>query len=243
MEMRRFGILAAVLGGVGVSSSAWAAVVTFAPATTISGDTDISKPVGATVVNAITFSNSGPVTVNGVTFTALAGGNQSTITSGNLSLAVSGTGTAGDAGNAYTGGTNNPYASLSTNMQSLVSHGVYNDGSQFQLTYSNLTVGQNYQFETLVNDSRPIQRSQTVTSGGGNTVTLLYATSGSAGALGQYTIGTFKADAVTQVITYASGNSQINATVLESVPAPEPASLSFLTLGGFGLLARRRRFI
>ena len=69
---------------------------------------------------------------------------------------------------------------------------------------------------------------ETVTSGGGNTVTLSYsnAAANTAGGIGQFSIGTFTADAATQVITLTGntgGSTQINALQLRDLTAVAPS--------------------
>ena len=245
MFLKRSSVLLAAIAAMGFASWTNAAVITFGPPTTFSGDSDISNPAGSSVISAITYDGTNGTTVNGVTFTDLNGG-ASPITSGNTKLATSGGGNLNNGspspGAGTYGSTSAPFASLSAGLKSLLGNGVYNDGQNFTLTYTGLTIGQAYQFESLVNDSRgPYSgRSQTITSGGGNSATLHYASAAGAGQVGQYTIGTFVADSTTQVISYTSTNAQLNATILEAV-TPEPASLSLLALASAGLLTRRRR--
>src|SRR4051794_11858860 len=86
-----------------------ASSMSLAPATTDSGDTDVSTT--RTLDRAFTF-NGTAVVVNGVSFAAFPGG-ASPQTVGNTTLATSAGGAIGTAGGAYTGGTSSPFNGLS----------------------------------------------------------------------------------------------------------------------------------
>jgi hypothetical protein len=126
-----------------------------------------------------------------------------------------------------------------------VSDGQYSDNgtpASGSITLNNLVVNDPYLVEFWVNDSRPVNRIETIDGD----VTLQYAaTGGNQGALGQFVIGTFTANAASQVFNFAGpdGDVQINALELRAVP--EPASLVALVglcgMGLIGLVIRRRR--
>ena len=83
------------------------------------------------------------------------------------------------------------------------------------MTLNGLTSGHAYTVQIWVNDSRGgyQYRYESVTSTGGNSVTLYFApNSNSAGAVGQYVVGTFTASGTSQAFS-VNGNAvvQINA--------------------------------
>jgi len=226
----------------GFAASGSAATVSFGPATTISGDSDVST--SGTLDRAFNFGASGvsTTTINGVAFTGLDNANNAaSVTSGNTVIGSSGGGNTVNAFNSFGSG-NAPFANLSAAYQSLLSTGYYNDNGNLSVTLNGLTIGQTYLFQTFVNDSRPCCgfRSESVTSG--NSVTLNYGANSTDGAVGQFTIGTFTADSSSQLINYTivaggSLSSQVMGFQLRSVPVPEPTSLVLFGLGALGLMA------
>ena len=244
MQLRRttsalFGSLALL----GLSSAASAAAITFGAAQNDTADTDVSTT--GTLVAA--YSVSGPaVTVNTVPFAAFPVSGASA-TNGNTTVATS-TGTITNPGSAY--GTPSS-SSMSTNYKSILSAGSFEDfapSPTFTITFSGLTLGQQYKVQLWVNDSRgPAAggfRTGTLSGpGASNSVTLAYDVGNVSNGAGQYALGTFTADAASQTVTFTGTSSQndtqINAFQLRSIP--EPTSLGLLGVGGLGLLARRRR--
>jgi hypothetical protein len=112
----------------------------------------------------------------------------------------------------------------------------YVDGTSSSLTFSGLTVGQQYAIQYWVQDSRgDVGPSRTLTL---DSQATLDFNNGS--GVGQWAIGTFTADNTgSQTISIAANESvQVNMIQLRAIPEPR-ASL----LGGLGLLAllRRRR--
>jgi hypothetical protein len=195
-----------------VAAAADAGPITWNPPVTIARDADVSTN-GAAVL-AYDWSGSSQ-SVNGVGFTAPGGG-----------VGLS----SGFAGNNYKRflvGTAPPATNLGTAYQNLLTGGQYTlSGTAETLTLNGLTSGHQYQVQLWANDSRNLgigARSETVSSPGGNTVTLNYPAN-VLGALGQYAIGTFTADAISQVIALkGNASTQINALQLRDLsvtPAP-----------------------
>ena len=197
------GSVAALLG----APSAKAAPIFWKSATTIAADTDVSN-VGA-LGYAYNLQATG-TTVNGVAFT----GTTSTTTIGS-DVTLSGLGF-----NFGGFGTSAP-GTITAAYKALFLGGNYANGANpTTVTLNNLTVGHQYLTQLWVNDSRAgaLSRTDTITGGGGNTVTLNYTNSNSAGGLGQYTTGIFNAGATTQAITVTgNADTQLNAFQLRDV--------------------------
>ena len=177
---------------------------------TIGGDADVSTSGG--LLYAYDDANV-PATVNGVTFAA---GNSPSSLGGNVTIS----GYYWYSTTAFGSGAGAPWTNFSSAYQSVLQGGVYaNSNVTMTVTLNNLAVGHAYQVQIWVNDTRvgASNRTETVTSSGGNTVTLDYNNTGTNGGVGQYTIGTFTSDATTQAFTLtgaqpAAGNSaQLNA--------------------------------
>ena len=205
-----------VLGLFPVMSAALsAAPVTWETPSVISGDSDV-KDIGGTVFAYDWKSVS--QTVNGVAFTAPGAGATLSWPSGNIHGAF-----VSDAGSAM------PAAGLSAGYKNILNGGRYaNNGAACTVTLNNLTPGRDYLAQLWVMDARIYGpgRTETVTSSG-NTVTLSYsnAATNTAGGVGQYTVGTFTADAATQVITLTGNSStQINALQLRDVTDYQPTA-------------------
>jgi autotransporter-associated beta strand protein len=179
--------------------SARAASITWGPATTIAGDSDVSA--SGTLQYAYYWSSAtGNQTVNGVTFVrsgSASAGTDVTIAYPNGSTLAAFTSTAA------------PFTSLSAAYRTVVAGTLYNNSpysGTLTVTLNNLTVGKLYAVQVWLDDSRGSadSRSATLTSTGGNSVALRYNMQNAAGGVGQYTLGTFTADATTQTFTSAS---------------------------------------
>lgn len=230
MRVNNILLVAALIVGMATFQSALAASITFGPATTISGDTDVTN-VGV-LEYAYAWSGQNP-TVNGVPFT------------GSTSITGDGSGdvtwsTSQQHSTAYGLGTTTPWTGLTSSYQDALRGGAYWQTGPQTITLNNLSIGTPYVVQLWYHDSRAgfAGFTENVTSAGGNLVTLIKNVAGVDGGVGQYTIGTFTADATSQAFTVSSGvafNTQINALQLRAVP--EPATL---TLAAFGLIAGLR---
>ena len=189
--------------------ASFAAVMYWDTATTIAGDTDVSK-VGA-LSYAYDLSNS-TQTVNTVVFT---GAKSPTALGTNVTLGSWNT----NSVNAYVG-TAAPYTGLSAAYKAMLQGGDYTSGATAAtVTLNALTSGHQYLTQVWVEDPRAgTTRTETITSTGGNTVTLDYNSTDANGGVGQYTKGIFRASATTQVFTLTGNEStQMNAIQVRDV--------------------------
>jgi len=229
-------LLALSLALLALAPTARAGVITWGPATNISGDTDVKND--GTLFGALNIGADGvsSTSVNGVTFQAAAFGPMPPATFGHFQFNAVANFLTGN----FFGSSDAFFTSLSSGYQSLLSSAVLNFGGFFTLTISGLTVGDQYEFEWWNNDSRSLttNRTETASDGAGHSITLNATSNGATGGLGQFAVGTFAADATSQVITFSQGGSLNGLQLRDITPAavPEPGSLTLMAVGIAGLV-------
>lgn len=238
---RRRSLLAALLlpaAVVATAGSGHAAVIAFGAPTNISGDSNVSTM--GTLVGAFNFAGA-TTSVNGVNFLAFPVGAASN-TVGNFTLSVP-SGTIAAVNTSFPAP---PFSNLSAGYQALLGTAA-GSGQQMTLTMNGLTVGQNYLFETWVNDSRDFTSAFTfpVTVSAGNSVILIPNTTVFGGGVGQFVLGTFTANSTSQQVGYFNSEFaivngfQLRALAPPSVPEPGTALAGALLVGLCGTLRRR----
>jgi len=198
-----WGVLVGIGLGLALSLSA-SAEIAWGYAKTIAGDTDVA--IGGSLVYAYDLNNVAQ-TVNTVPFAA--GNSGTSLGSWNVTISpalipYSGFGSAAA-----------PFADLSTAYNKILNGGAYSGASACTITLNTLTSGHSYLVQIWVDDSRGCcgqNRTETVTSTGGNTVALSYNLPGGEGGVGQYVIGSFVASGTSQAFTLTgNASTQINA--------------------------------
>ena len=186
------------------------AIITWGPAINITGDTDVLN-TGTTAYAYCWGPNS--ATVNGVSFTATTQG-----------LSSSNVDTFGffDQFPGFTS-TAAPFSALSGSYSNILVGGLFaatGSSNSVPVTLLKLSIGHPYVVQVWVNDPRGPEdsRTETVTSAGGNTVSLHFSTQtlSNPGGPGQYTVGTFTADATNQTFSM-SGDTANNVTQLNTL--------------------------
>lgn len=223
MAMKRFAVLSAAAAAIALCECSTNAAVISWTANAVSGDSNVLNDGTVLAAYAYNYTYGTSVTVNGITFTSATG-------TSNPDVAQNFDSTYGarDFNTAQ-----NTSATYSTAYKNLLQQCIYGSTSG-TITLSNLTVGNNYQVELWVVDSGNPARNETLT--GSPNVTLTY------GSPGEYAVGTFTADGVTQTISLNSPTSipvQVNA--IDLIQVPEPATLSLSVVSAALLLGRPRR--
>jgi autotransporter-associated beta strand protein len=210
-------LTALLLAGLFAALPARAQNITWGAAQNISGDTDVANsgtPVCAFCFNAAQ-------TINGVTFALSATTPPAWL--GTVSSSPNiwfGTTVGGSRNTSAFGPATAPFSGLSAAYKAVLQAAEYASSQTGPQTIilTNLTVGHSYQVQFWVNDARGSTRTDTLTSAGGNSVTLKFCQTGSAGSPGQFAIGTFTASTTTQTFTVtadATGQTpQMNAIQL-----------------------------
>ena len=207
-----------------IAAASHAAIINWSAAQNITNDNDVST--AGTLVAAYNVGGAGipATTINGVTFQAFAAPNGGgAVTVGNFTLDP-GPSTFGSAIGAG-GSPLSPFSNLSSSYQVLLrSYADRTTNTGVALTMSGLTVGQTYQFEFWGNYSSTALPGGLTTATAGNTVNVSLQTSGVAGGTGQYAIGTFTADAGTELVEFAGPNcGLLNGFQLRALGGPGPA--------------------
>jgi hypothetical protein len=186
--------------------AAQSASVTWGGPQAITGTSDVST--AGTLVGAANVGDIGvaSTTVNGVNFQSLAApaGNG---TAGIFAIATAGGGSADNTGGSSA---NAPFATLAATYQTLLSSFVGSVNSS-TITISGLVVGAQYQFQVWTNRSGIAFDNQLFLDAG-NSLVLSANPNQMDGGLGQWAIGTFTADAMTQTITFG-GDGEVRGLV------------------------------
>ena len=242
-------------GVLALTVTASAANITWQAPVNITGDSDVK--VSGTLDRAFHFTAGGvgSVTVGTVTFAEFVApqpGAPISITVGNTVLSNINGGNVTGQSNAITS-VAAPFSALSSSYQSLLKSAAYTDGNTnvLRLTLNGLTIGQDYLFQSWVNEPRGNSvvstRTETLTGGTNTSAVATYNTTQAEGGTGQYLVGSFTATAATQAIDYQAlahpapeyTSTQIQAFELRATP--EPTSAALVGLGTLLLAARRRR--
>ena len=184
-----------------------AAPITWGPAKDIAADSDVST--NGVLVKAVCKAAGNPV-VNGVTFTPAYSGDS-----------LSGQNANGAAAGALPAG-----AGISAGYAAMLSGNDYSTtaGATLTLTLNGLTVGQHYEVQVWANDSDASSLGkQTVKSSGAldQWVVLNMNTSGADDGKGQFSLGTFTADATSQQVKITgSGSPVIQAYQVRRITSP-----------------------
>ena len=240
--------LAVVAGAGGV---ALAGPIAWGAPQTISGDSDVDTTGSLVYAYNVGPSNVTSSTVGGVAFSPFAFLNVSgfssgtSVTVGNVTISET-PGTLVAWNNLGSGST--PYGNLNAAYRSLLdSGGASGLPDTMTVLLGGLTVGQEYRFQWWASNAARLPWLVGVTAAATNNVTLDTNLSDTAGGLGQFVIGTFTADGVSQSIdfTAAGGGSGpiINAFQVRAVPEPSTycMALAGMACGGFSMWRRRKR--
>ncbi|MEI6891836.1 MAG: PEP-CTERM sorting domain-containing protein [Pontiella sp.] len=202
-----------------VIGAAQAAPITWGSATTVAGDADVSTVGELLYAESWGLAAAG---INGVDFTLANTGNISYV------------------GGAQPRSDNVPSGiTQSGGYYDLLRSIGYSADAGTSITLNNLIAGHTYDVQLWSSDTR-YGATQNLWLDGSSSVSLSTRD-------GQYTLGSFTADATTQSITFLTAESGsasgiINAVQLRTTAIPEPATLGLLGAFGGGILFIRRRF-
>jgi hypothetical protein len=236
---------------IGTGTITLAAPIVWGTPQAISGDSDVDTTGSLLYAYNVGPSDVTSSTVSGVTFSAFAFLNTSGFSSGTSvtvgNVTISETPGTLVAWNTLGSGSA-PYANLNAAYRLLLdSGGASGLADTMTVLLGGLTVGQQYTFQWWASNAAPLPPLIGVTAAAANNVTLDSNLTDSAGGLGQFVIGTFTADGVSQSIdfTAASGGSGplINAFQVRAVPEPTTYAMALagLACGGFSMWRRRKR--
>ncbi|MDF7799348.1 acetylxylan esterase [Pontiellaceae bacterium B1224] len=211
-----------------ISGAVQAATIEWGVVSTVGSDSDIST-TGA-LEYAYTAGGTSAVAVNGVLFSA-----GDTTFGGDVVL--SGT----PATTAVFGQNAAPFNTLSSDYQSMLDEGVYNNvGNKTDpvtVTLNSLTIGQNYAVQVWGNDSRNSNGRNMTVASGTNSVVLDYNSTDVLGGVGQTVSGTFTADAETQDFTLTPNLAlSFNAIQVRDLSEPVPYEWELETVLALGNL-------
>jgi len=218
-----FGLLLAVF--IFGNSSLFAAPIVFKSPVNINSTNSTNTAVSDAEIlslgtSVFAYNFFGAATVNGVSFAST----NSTTGTGNLGLSVTGATWFGGYRESVSGAVDY----LSSSYQSLLRAGIYSDGTNVMtVSLNGLTANRVYAVQLWGNESRNFtgsyDRSDIVTSAGGNSVVLDFNWANQVGSVGQYVLGTFVAGSTSQTFTLqgttvsSGASTQINAIQLRDV--------------------------
>lgn len=236
---------------IGTGSRALAAPIVWGAPQAISGDGDVNTTGSLVYAYNLGPSNVTSSTVNGVPFSAFAFSNTSGFASGSSatvgSVTISETPGLLVAWNTLGSGSA-PYANLNAAYRVLLdSGGASGLADTMTVLLGGLTVGQDYTCQWWASNAAPLPWLIGVSAAATNAVTLDSNLTDAAGGLGQFVVGTFTADGVSQSIDFnaAGGGSgpMINAFQVRAVPEPSTSAMALagVACGGFSMWRRRKR--
>ncbi|NDG70250.1 MAG: hypothetical protein EBY32_02910 [Proteobacteria bacterium] len=215
-----------------------AALVTWGSAQNITGDSDIINTGSLSYAYNFGFQNTvASTTLNSVTFAPfpVPALSLSSFTVGSVLLSPSSGGSV-LYGLLNYGSGSAPFTSLSPAYQALLNSGatsVFSNNNKLTLQLGGLTPGQAYLFQWWANDSSPTAYVGAVSSSGSNSVTLA-ASSGLIGALGQFAIGNFTADATSQTIEFSGFGNFPNGALINGFQLRASSDPTLYWLGSAG---------